>query len=480
MPSRLPPDRDGCVSCRSSAGEPSGGGWRCSSTSWCSAARCSCAGAPAPGRKYDSEAHAPAPPLMLVTLKTLLHTVLLPPGGPLLVAGAGAWLARSGVTARARRAGWLLLAASLVVSWLLARPVVADWLARAAERSPPLDLTRPVAAQALVILGGGDERVAAPEYGGAPAPGPLLLERVAYGAFVAHRTALPVLVSGTAQEALAMRRALARDFGVEGFVAPAPDWSEFLLQVDVAQAELAVRHLAQYEAENRAPLPLPPPPSLYPHAWIGCAAYVLVLLGVAWVLSNGLVRLDAFDQGVLDAARVQGGEWWRAWTALTLHLDGPHLAANLGAGVWFGYLAGRQMGVGTAWLLTVTGAALANLLEGLTGPPEHQAAGASTAVFAALGAMSAHSWRERLQLPQRWARRWGPLVAGVILLGWTGSAGEGTDPVAHVAGFAVGAALGALAALPVVRAALDRTPQWLTGAAALGSVAIAWSCALLE
>src|SRR5207253_1768248 len=96
--------------------------------------------------------------------------------------------------------------------------------------------------------------------------------------------------------------------GVEGFVAPAPDWSEFLLQVDVAQAELAVRHLAQYEAENRAPLPPPPPPSLYPHAWIGCAAYVLVLLGVAWVLSNGLVRLDAFDQGVLDAARVQGGE----------------------------------------------------------------------------------------------------------------------------------------------------------------------------
>src|SRR5437588_777116 len=111
--------------------------------------------------------------------------------------------------------GWVLLAASLVVSWLLATPVVADWLQRAAERSPPLDLTRPVAAEALVILGGGDERVAAPEYGGAPAPGPLLLERVAYGAFVAHRTALPVLVSGTAQEALAMRTALARDFGVE-------------------------------------------------------------------------------------------------------------------------------------------------------------------------------------------------------------------------------------------------------------------------
>jgi rhomboid protease GluP len=268
--------------------------------------------------------------------------------------------------------------------------------------------------------------------------------------------------------------------GIEGVVSPAADWSEFLLQVDAADATQAARHLSQYEAENRAPPPPPPPPRLYPHAWIGCAAYVIVLVGVAWVLSNGLVRLDAFDQGVLDAARVQAGEWWRAWTALTLHLDGPHLAANLGAGVWFGYLAGRQMGVGTAWLLTVTGAALANLLEGLTGPPEHQAVGASTAVFAALGAMSAHSWRERLQLPQRWARRWGPLIAGVILLGWTGSAGEGTDLVAHVAGFAVGAALGALAALPPVRAVLDRMPQSLSGAAALGSLAIAWACALLH
>ena len=266
--------------------------------------------------------------------------------------------------------------------------------------------------------------------------------------------------------------------GVEGFVSLGE--GEFLLQVDAADATQAARHLSQYEAENRAPPPPPPPPRLYPHAWIGCAAYVMVLVGVAWVLSNGLVRLDAFDQGVLDAARVQAGEWWRAWTALTLHLDGPHLAANLGAGMWFGYLAGRQMGVGTAWLLTVTGAALANLAEGLTGPPEHQAVGASTAVFAALGAMSAHSWRERLQLPQRWARRWGPLIAGVILLGWTGSAGEGTDLVAHVAGFTVGAALGALAALPPVRAALDRMPQSLSGAAALGSLAIAWSCALLH
>ena len=264
--------------------------------------------------------------------------------------------------------------------------------------------------------------------------------------------------------------------GVAGFVAH--EDSEFLLQVPPADAPYAIRHLLQYEAENRAPPPPPPPPRVYPHAWVGSVLYVAVLMGVAWALSNGLVRLDAFELGVLDAQRVQAGQWWRAWTALTLHLDGPHLAANLVAGAWFGYLAARQMGGGTAWLLTVMGAALANLLEGLLGPPEHQAVGASTAVFAALGAMSAYSWRERFQLPQRWARRWGPLIAGVILLGWTGSAGEGTDLVAHLAGFVVGSLLGATAAVPRFQFQLDRVPQWLSGAAALASLAIAWSCAL--
>jgi rhomboid protease GluP len=255
---------------------------------------------------------------------------------------------------------------------------------------------------------------------------------------------------------------------------------EFLLQVAVADAHFALRHLLQYEAENRAPPPAPPPPHLYPYAWVGCAAYALVLLGVAWLLSNGVVRLDAFELGELDAARVQAGQWWRAWTALTLHLDGPHLAANLLAGTWFGYLAARQLGVGTAWLLTVTGAALANLLEGLWAAPDHRSVGASTAVFTALGMMAAYSWRERFALPQRWVRRWGPLIAGVILLGWTGSAGEQTDLTAHLLGFAVGALLGVTAALPRARQQLLRTPQVLMGVLALASLAIAWSCALLS
>lgn len=264
--------------------------------------------------------------------------------------------------------------------------------------------------------------------------------------------------------------------GIAGVVVPT--YGEFLLQVDARDAPDAVRQISQYEAENRAPPPPPPPPRLYAYAWVGCLLYAVTLVGVASAVSAGVVRLDAFDLGVLDCARVQAGQWWRAWTALTLHLDAPHLVANLGAGIWFGWLAGRQIGAGLAWLLTVSGGALANLVEGLSGPPEHSAVGASTAVFAALGAMSAYSWRERWHVRQRWARRWGPLIAGVVLLGWTGSSGEGTDLVGHVAGFVAGALLGAAAAQPHLRRVLDRVPQWLAGLAALAQLAVAWAFAL--
>src|SRR4030081_3444120 len=58
---------------------------------------------------------------MFITLKSRLHTRRLPPGGPLLVAAAGAWLLRSR-SAGAARAGWLLLGAGLASLWLLATP----------------------------------------------------------------------------------------------------------------------------------------------------------------------------------------------------------------------------------------------------------------------------------------------------------------------------------------------------------------------
>jgi membrane associated rhomboid family serine protease len=270
----------------------------------------------------------------------------------------------------------------------------------------------------------------------------------------------------------------------------ARDSRVYVLLVDSEDSEAALQHLRLYEVERlNKPLPPPPPPKLHPRAWVGSLAYTAVLFGVALAVSNGWWRLDAFDVGEMNAGLVRAGQWWRVWTALTLHLNGPHIVANTAAGIWFGYLASRLLGVGNAWFLIVVGAGLANWIEAFLVPADHRSVGASTAVFTALGLLSAYSWRTRLAYPQRWALRWGPLVAGVLLLGWTGTgsesmdepgktSGEAIDVAAHVLGFAVGIVFGAGAALAPAARMLDRAPQWLAGLFALTPLVAAWLSAL--
>ena len=147
---------------------------------------------------------------MYFALKAVVRSLILPPAGPLLLAICGLWLLRG----QRRALGRTLVVTGVVSLWLLSTPIVADQVTRLAERYPALDPHQPVDAQAIVILGGGEERVQAPEYGGAVA-GVVLLERLAYGAFLAKRTSLPVLVSGSPREGVAMSATLARDFGVQ-------------------------------------------------------------------------------------------------------------------------------------------------------------------------------------------------------------------------------------------------------------------------
>src|SRR4249919_3481284 len=197
----------------------------------------------------------------------------------------------------------------------------------------------------------------------------------------------------------------------------------YVVRVPYAQAAFANHHLWQYEQElRRRPRIVLPPAHEYPHAWWGSAVYVLLLALVAMIVVRGWWRPDTFAIGKLDAAAVQSGQWWRAITALTLHVDIVHLLMNLGAGTAIGYLASRQIGVGHAWLLTVVGAGVANLIEALFSMPGHQSVGASTAVFAALGLLAAHSWRTHVSPASSLLRHWAPLIAGAALLGLMGTA----------------------------------------------------------
>ena len=124
------------------------------------------------------------------------------------------------------------------------------------------------------------------------------------------------------------------------------------------------------------------------------------------------------------------------------------------------------------------GAMMGNALDAIWMPVEQRSIGASTAVFAALGVLSAYAWMIESATNLRWAKRLGPLIAGVILLGFLGAGGERTDVVAHVTGFASGCLLGLLLGIVPERYFDSRAVQLATGAFTLATIVGAWLIAM--
>jgi len=146
------------------------------------------------------------------SFKEILVALLLPPGnGLFLICVAGLF----------RRRRWAFGLAALGTALLVLQslpPVSAALMASLESRAGPV-LQDADGAQAIVVLSGGLDREA-PEYGGDTA-GERTLLRLRYGAVLAHRFGLPVLVSGgrpqdaTRTEAAVMADILEREFAVK-------------------------------------------------------------------------------------------------------------------------------------------------------------------------------------------------------------------------------------------------------------------------
>lgn len=134
-------------------------------------------------------------------------------------------------------------------------------------------------------------------------------------------------------------------------------------------------------------------------------------------------------------------EWHRAGTALFLHADAQHLTGNCVFAALFLWFLSRAAGPGWAMLVTVLGGTLGYCAEALLRTAPAVSIGFSTALFAAVGAlsglMSLHS--RALAVP--------PLAAGAALLAMLGTEGENTDYMAHICGLACGTGLGLLLGL---------------------------------
>jgi len=285
----------------------------------------------------------------------------------------------------------------------------------------------------------------------------------------------PVVVFESARPREAAERALVlQAVGIRHEILP--DGSRSLLIVPADEAAQARHELDTWQSENRGwrpPRPMPTFRRLNP--WPGLAGYLLLMCLFAWTSAQSLWGLDWFGAGRVNAALVRDGEWWRTVTALTLHVDLGHLTANLVFGLAFGLFAGHYLGAGVAWLAILAAGALGNATNALIQPADHNAVGASTAIFGALGLIAAFAWRRRLYPQDRWVYRLGPIVGAIALLAYTGSGGERTDVGAHLTGFLCGAGLGLLAArLDTERLTAPRT-QVAAGLVTFAIIALAWT-----
>jgi membrane associated rhomboid family serine protease len=216
---------------------------------------------------------------------------------------------------------------------------------------------------------------------------------------------------------------------------------------DAARAEAL---LADYDAEERRarPAPAPPPPDYgFTPAALLCAA---ALLAFHAVTGERAANSAWFLRGAGGAERIVHGEIWRAVTALTLHADFAHVAANAVFCGIFGTALCRAVGPGVGLAILLAAGAAGNFVNALFHGWAHSAVGASTAIFGGLGALGALQLARRRRAEPSW-RAWAPLAAALALLAWLGTSPE-SDVVAHLLGFAAGVALGGVASR------LDRPP----------------------
>jgi len=254
--------------------------------------------------------------------------------------------------------------------------------------------------------------------------------------------------------------------------------AECLLVVPGHAVAQARREIDAWQAENKAVRPEPPLRRPLADGRPGVLGYALLMVLVAVLVANFALGKDWLAAGRIDGAAMRAGEWWRAVTALTLHADAAHMAANIFFGGLFGWFAGRYLGSGVAWLLILLGGVCGNLVNVLVLGFDHRAIGASTAVFAALGLLGSLAWAGRRGSARGRLYRWGPIIGAVALLAYTGAGGERTDIGAHIWGFAAGLGVGMVAARMPQAVLLQSKVQLLAGLAALAAVALAWTVAL--
>jgi rhomboid protease GluP len=216
------------------------------------------------------------------------------------------------------------------------------------------------------------------------------------------------------------------------------DDAGWALSVNETDFDRAQQMIHLYRAENRGwkwRRPIPGSKLVF-HS--GSVFWVIAIFWIFWWSSSG-------DQprtvGAMDNAAVSNGEWWRLFTAVTLHSDWAHLIANGTTGLVLLGLAMARHGGGIGLLAAFACGIAGNLAGWLTYESIHRGLGASGMVMGALGLLALQPFgffkhhRIALEIIFR------GIVAACLMFILLGTS-PGTDVIAHFGGFACGVILG--------------------------------------
>ena len=162
------------------------------------------------------------------------------------------------------------------------------------------------------------------------------------------------------------------------------------------------------------------------------AALILLICHVAIQTGhNQQLFIEAYGS---SAFHILQGEWYRSVTSLMIHANALHLSGNMVGIVIFGTAVCTTVGWGLGWLMILATGISGNLVNAVLYRASHISVGASTAVFGAIGILSAYQFVKKFKLPRQRIKAWLPLGGGLALLGILGS-GEHVDLTAHLFGF---------------------------------------------
>ena len=165
-------------------------------------------------------------------------------------------------------------------------------------------------------------------------------------------------------------------------------------------------------------------------------------LRMGWWGGLGIAPEEWLQKGSLNAAGLIGkGEWFRALTSLTLHVDAEHLLGNCLFGGIVLVVLGMRIGALNALCLSFLSGVAGNLLAVfLRMGSDYSSVGSSTALFGAMGVLCGLAIA--LRDTGGWRRIFFPLAAGLSWLAFLGMEGVRVDILAHVTGLASGMVIG--------------------------------------